>query len=284
MAISIYDLINKKIDYKKEYDKIKEMFLNYTLIETSQNNWETYSYVFDNWILKWKYRGVKGSLKEIMEEIETETNCGKEPISDCLYLCELILNVREFLNYLRKNYYTNHGFFFNKIDDEMLIGNITYILNELGYCKYKEEDYKILLVKKDADAISTAIAVSNIDVSSLIMQYNDFKIAENVNEKQKILFALAKYLEPKRAELKEKNSKLEQNLFMAFNKLHIRHNNLEGKDREEYTANLKNKELLDWYDRTYNLSLIAIRLLELNEMVKPFEEIRKQYFDTKKDS
>jgi hypothetical protein len=150
--------------------------------------------------------------------------------------------------------------------------------------KYKEEDYKILLVKKDADAISTAIAVSNIDVSSLIMQYNDFKIAENVNEKQKILFALAKYLEPKRAELKEKNSKLEQNLFMAFNKLHIRHNYLEGKDREEYTANLKNKELLDWYDRTYNLSLIAIRLLELNEMVKPFEEIRKQYFDTKKDS
>ncbi|MDD3048940.1 MAG: hypothetical protein PHQ89_03055 [Bacilli bacterium] len=283
MAKSIYDIINKKIDYKKEYSKIKKIFLDDCLIELGQNNWGTYSYVFNQWILKWKYRGVKQNIEEIMEEIEKETKCGKDPIIDCLYLCELILNVRTFLLYLRKNYLTNYGFFFNRFDDEMLVENIAYILNELGYLKHVEEDYKVLLVKRDADVISTALSIENVDISNLIMQYNDFKIVENIKEKQRILLNLATYLEPKRKVLKEKDSKLEQNLFMAFNKLNIRHNNLEGKYKEEYTSKLKVNELLEWYNRTYNLILIAIRLLELNEIVEPFEEIRKKYFDIKTD-
>ena len=111
------------------------------------------------------------------------------------------------------------------------------------------------------------------------MEYNDFKISGDIKEKQKILYALANYLEPKRKELREKNSKLEKSLFMAFNKLNIRHNNLEGKEKLGYTSSLTKEELLEWYDKIYNLVLISIRLLELDNQIKPFEDIAKKYFN-----
>lgn len=281
MSKSIFDVLNKKINYRKEYQKIKDMFLKSYLINGANYEKYTYEYVFNHWILKWKYRGAKCDLKEIMKEIEEETDCGKDPIKDCLYLCELILNIREFLTFLKNNFYTNNGLFFYSIDDDMLLGNIAFILNELNYTIHIEDDYKVLLIKKDADAINTSIIVNNDDVSDLIMEYNDFKITNDISEKKKILVELANYLEPKRRALKSKNSSLEANLFMAFNNLNIRHNNLEGKDKVEYTSNLKKEELLKWYDETYNLILIAIRLLELNNMMEPFEKIRKEIFNNK---
>ena len=281
MSKSIFDVLNKKINYRKEYQKIKDMFLKSYLINGANYEKYTYEYVFNHWILKWKYRGAKCDLKEIMKEIEEETDCGRDPIKDCLYLCELILNIREFLTFLKNNFYTNNGLFFYSIDDDMLLGNIAFILNELNYTIHIEEDYKVLLIKKDADAINTSVIVNKDDVSDLIMEYNDFKITNDISEKKKILVELANYLEPKRRALKSKNSNLEANLFMAFNNLNIRHNNLEGKDKVEYTSNLKKEELLKWYDETYNLILIAIRLLELNNMMEPFEKIRKEIFNNK---
>lgn len=279
MFRSIYDILNKNIDYSKEYKKIKKMFLEEYFIDGSINHSYTYGQIFNNYILKWKYRGTKYSLKEILDEIEQNTDCGKDPITDCLYLCELILNIREFLIFAKKNYFmSDDNIYIGQFNDEMLIGNILYILKELGYCLHKEEDYKIILVKDDADAISTAIVVEDNDISNLIMQYNDFKIVNNIKEKQKILFNIAKYLEPKRSKIKEKNKDLEQNLFMAFNKLNIRHNNIDGKDKEDYTSNLSKEELLQWYDRTFNLSLIAIRLIELKNIIEPFDKVRKEYF------
>lgn len=125
--------------------------------------------------------------------------------------------------------------FISSFNDDMMMGNINYILKELGYRIHKEENYKIRLVKEDTDAINTALVVENKEISNLIIQYNDFRIVNSINEKQKILFETAKFLEPKHSQIKTKNSDLEQNLFMAFNKSHIRHNNIEGKELKEYT-------------------------------------------------
>ena len=276
--LSIYDILNKDIDYKNEYNKIKDLFLNYNLIEGSIGYQYTYEEVFDAYIMQWKYRGTKLCLKEIITDIESKTNCGENPIDDCLYLCELILNVREFLKYISNKYHLR-DMYISDFNDRMLIETVEFLLKTLGYSSYKEEEYKILLVKEDADSINTALIVENEDISNVIMQYNDFKIVKNIKEKQKILQSLANYIEPKRKELKNKNGKLEKNLFMAFNKLNIRHNNLEGKDKEEYTSNLTKEDLLKWYDKTYNLSLISIRILELDKQIKPFEAIAKEYFD-----
>ena len=125
MALSIYDILNKNIDYKKEREKIKKMFLVNSCINGSIRERHTYEEVFNNYILKWKYRGTKCSLKEVLSEIETKTNCGSDSINDCLYLCELILNIREFLIFAKKNYYNpSENIFISGFDDEMMMGNI----------------------------------------------------------------------------------------------------------------------------------------------------------------
>ena len=278
MVKSIYDLLNKKIDYRSEYEKIKKMFFKNSIVNGPFGQGYAYPEVFNYYINNWKYRGTKCSLKEVLDEIEKATNYGANPIDDCLYLCDLILNVKEFIEYAIKNFY-NSTFYYKQLDDDMLTGNIYYLLNELGYCVQKEEEYKVLLIKKDADVINTALIIKDINISNLLMEYNDFKISGDIKEKQKILYALANYLEPKRKELREKNSKLEKSLFMAFNKLNIRHNNLEGKEKLGYTSSLTKEELLEWYDKIYNLVLISIRLLELDNQIKPFEDIAKKYFN-----
>lgn len=279
--LSIFDLINKDIDYRREYNKIRTMFLDDYVIDGSMNNMYNYSEVFDAYIMKWKYRGTKCSLGEIINEIEEKTNCGNDAVLDCLYLCELILNIREFLIYLKENFYTNYGLYFSDINDKMLIGNVHYILNSLGYSICKEEEYKVRIIKNNTDSISTALIVENVEVQTLIMQYNDFKIVNNIKEKQKLIYGLSNFLEPKRKKLREKNKDLEKYLFMAFNKMNIRHNNIDGEKKEEYTSRLSENELLQWYDRIYNLTLISIRLLELDNQIKPFEDVAKEYFDNK---
>ena len=276
--LTIYDIINKDINYEKEYKKIKDLVLNSDTIKCTNGLRYSYKYIFDSYIEYWKYRGTKLNIKEIISEIERKTNCGNDPINDCLYMCELFLNMREFIKYICRRHYIP-GIYISDFDDKILLDTVEFLLKTLGYKTYKVEEYKILLTKEDADSINTALIVENEDISNIIMQYNDFKIVNNVKEKQKILQSLANYIEPKRKELKIKNSKLEKHLFMAFNKLNIRHNNLEGKEKEEYTSNLTESELLNWYDKTYNIILISIRLLELDNQIKPFEDIAKMHFN-----
>ncbi len=280
MSKSIYDILNKKINYKNEYRKIKKMFLEEKFINLNYHGNYTYVEVFNHFITKWKYRGTKCSLYEIMKELETETNYGKNPINDCLYLCELILGIRKFLCFMQTNNCSYCGLYIAEIEDSMLVGNISYILQELGYNTHIEEEYKVILIKNNTDAINTATIIDNKNIESLIINYNDFKISNNINDKQKILFELAKFLEPKRTALRKINSKLESDLFMVFNKLNIRHNNKDGNKKEKYISDLNDIELLKWYDETYNLVLIAIRLLELDNLLEPFERLRKEVFNS----
>ena len=137
MTLSIYDILNKNIDYRKEYKKIKNMFLNEYLLVGQTHDYK-YNEVFDAYIMKWKYRGTKCSLEEIIEDIEREIKCGLDPINDCLHLCELILNVREFITYISKKYYL-YDMNINIFSDELLIGTIEYLAQieniELEYDK-----------------------------------------------------------------------------------------------------------------------------------------------------
>ena len=61
--------------------------------------------------------------------------------------------------------------------------------------------------------------------------------------------------------------------------MHIRHNNKSGKDKINYVANIKKKDLIDWYDKVYDLILIAIRLVEMPNYFKDFKELKKNIIE-----
>ena len=58
MSKSIFDILNKNVNYRKEYQKTKDMFLTAPLISGIGYTEYTYEYVFDSWIVKWKYRDI----------------------------------------------------------------------------------------------------------------------------------------------------------------------------------------------------------------------------------
>lgn len=136
-----------------------------------------------------------------------------------------------------------------------------------------------MLMKDKADPVATALIVEDESIASLILDYNDFRIENDLKAKKDILNSLGQYIEPLRKDIKSANSSLEDYIFFCLNKLHIRHNNKSGKDKIKYVANIKKKDLINWYDKVYDLILIAIRLIEMPNYFKDFKELKKNIIE-----
>lgn len=157
----------------------------------------------------------------------------------------------------------------------MLLSNIDVILNALGYTVVERDEDSVQLIKKDADALATALEVDDISLSRSILNYMDFRIEDDLDSKKDIIKRLADYLEPERALLKQLNSSLEDQIFYNLNNIHLRHNNQKGKNKKECVANMSKEELLSWYDKTYSLILTAIRLIEFNKNKQEYQDLKK---------
>ena len=59
-----------------------------------------------------------------------------------------------------------------------------------------------------------------------------------------------------------------------LNNLHIRHNNLEGEDLKEVTVNMSNKDLEEWYDRAYDIMLLALMYNDYLEYKPDIKDLR----------
>ena len=271
MQRSVFDLLNNKIDYEKEYDKLKKfMFENACVLRKLGFYYEeTYESIFDELIMDWEYRGTFTSLGDMWKALEAEL-MWMNITEGLLYVCELILNIHEYFIY-REDI---PPFEPAVLNDKMYIENIHILLSSLGYKSHKEGNYRICLLKTDADSINTAQVVKSKELSELILNYNDFKIVNSVEDKKSILFELSQYLEPDRSKLKGINKSLDADISTALNNLHIRHNNLNGDNKKEYTSTLEEKEFINWYDKTYYLILLAFRLLELPDIQKEFTNLR----------
>lgn len=282
MRKSIFDLIDKEIDFRNEYERLYQLIRIQKLLVFNDANY-TYIQIFDKYISEWPYRGICTSFDEIAENIGIIDFPDMSAEESCLYLCELILNMRVFLLNIKNKIeppedafyygmYNSDDYDYLYFNDKILIDNVKYIIQKLGY-EQKNIGDKIILTKNNADATSTAIIVED-DISDLILNYNDFKIAEDIKAKKDILLSLGQYIEPMRKEIKNKNSNLEDYIFLCLNKLNIRHNNKNGKEKNDYVKNMTDKELINWYDKLYDLILIAIRLVELPNAFKDFKELK----------
>lgn len=259
MRKNIFDVINKDLDLIKEYNKLYSLFMNERVCGIL-----SLEEAFNINLKHWKYKNTYINVKEILNDLELNSETNDECcLNDLLNLIELIKNAEKFCQY-EKDYVKSNA---------TIIRNSNYILEKLGYTTV-EEDYKVILVKKDTDALETALEVTNQELSSLILLYIDFRIEKDIEEKRRILSELGKCLEPKRKEIQNLSSDLEDTIFLMLNKMNIRHNNLEGKNQIKYLNELGEKDLLEWYDRLYGLILTAIRLLEFNNQKSEYKDLK----------
>lgn len=144
---------------------------------------------------------------------------------------------------------------------------------------YTGDDYSFIIIPKEKKSIRAAeiVACTDENIAIKILEYKHF--STTVDDKERILLSIAKYMEDKKSELTEslkeddlyiqKNNKivLIDQMFEMFNTLHIRHNN-----KKQY-INKSHRE--QWYDNTYNTVLTVIIISEQAKINKEFKELKE---------
>lgn len=292
MYKSMYDILNKTIDYENEYKKLWEMIFHERYYFYNGKSY-TFIGLFNRFIVSWRYKGTKCNSQEVLEELEINDKPKENIQEEVLKLCDFIVNIREFLLYEKNDIEYHIGLGIKQdeyyiteeemgepiyMKDKMLIDLVNELINSLNYEVIKEKDYKCFIVKKNVDAEETAKIVEDNDISNQILQYNDYSIVEDREAKKAILKSLADYFEGHRKEIKDSNPDLENDISFALNNFDIRHNNITGCNANSFMKNISEKEIIQLYDKTYFLILIAFRLIEVKDFKKEIEDIRKNKF------
>ena len=286
MRKSIYDILGEKINVVKEYQKLYQLFV-FDNIYQYGDRFYSLAYLFNEFIEDWEYRSMYTDIEEILDSLELdEETTNEKAVQDILYLIELVLNINAFVeSMINKDTRSVYNYRVQKIGPvkinykNIMLENIDILLKKLGYKKVKDKKGRIKLRNDKPDAIETALVVSDKDIADLILDYNDFRIEKDLVAKKDILTNLGQYLEPLRKDIKKTNSNLEDYIFFCLNKLHLRHNNKDGEKRIEYIVTMSEKDLINWYDKIYDLILIAIRLLELPSIFDDFEILKNNILE-----
>ena len=266
---SIFEIENR-LDITKEFSKFIEVFHEDTNAVLVREDYYTSTYTtFINAIenivfLKWKYRDTFLDVDEYLEHIGIKGNS--------IDYLKLYIDEETFLRYIE--------FIFNMIvllDNEKsvtiqpltmaAIENIPIILEKMNYKIEKVDEEKYIITKRNADVDSVLTKVPE-NIASLLLEYNDFRIQNDIGAKKKILKDIDLYIE-KHKEIKEQtDSELYNSIGMVVNKMGVNH-----PIKEEPFKSFKETELMEWYDKCFLMMILAIRTVEVNKIKNERKEL-----------
>lgn len=248
-----------KIDINQEYQKLFKLYYTSYFREVQDN------------FTRFHFSGICLSLEEFNEKYGFVF----EDKGDNVKVDELVRFAEYFYNMMYGLF--NIGTYFGEPSPYFAMELIKKIMEEIGYIRTYEDEFTVFVEKSQA-----SIAVAEIletPASYKVIFYNHHSLKGNLDEKRAILLQLASLLEPKRAQLAKSNKKLEDNVFLMFNKMQIRHNNKALQDKGKYNevvAKMSDEELEEWYDETYQMCLLAFLELDNVERNKKVDELKQQ--------
>lgn len=142
-----------------------------------------------------------------------------------------------------------------------IIQNITAILEQTNHELCTLSNSQTIIVEKNPHTTQAVQLVKDASIALQLLEYNHFALEGNLAEKQKILVSLGQYLEPLLRSHKLQHAgygQLESDMGFLLNKFHIRHNNKDGQNAQEYIQKISNTDLEEWYDKAYNTALAVI--------------------------
>lgn len=259
-------LKNNKIDIKREYSRLYDAFYNAESYEFSIE--EMINLDFD---FIW-FKGTCQSLNDFNEEYDIHFQ--KQPkdfsLDYLINFCEYIYN---FIVPIRVNSCSQfHNLAYDKIENHVLK------LAEKLCLKFITKENYFILIQESPQAQLVAENVSD-ELSYKILEYNHHSLKGHLDAKKSILLKVAEELEPQRKELRKLDSKLETEIFFAFNNFNIRHNNCNPKNKAKYIsqfAELDNQQKEQLYDWIYKQCLIGFIKLEKAIDDKIFNDIKEK--------
>lgn len=247
-------LINAKIDIRKEYERLYELFYkardNYgeTLVKLCEKNF--YSLPF---------RGTCLSLNDFNEV--HDFNFDKQPsefdIDYLISFCEYTYNVSIYVS----------GFYTDSIKF-IFFEQLNKVVGFLGYrFLYDNKTMSNILVPEKQESVAVAEIVDE-KIAYMVLEYNHHGLKGDLLRKKTILKFMADDIEPQRKKLSSINKTLSDNLFQMFQKF-VRHNNQEN----PHIKTLDDKELESIYDDIYQMWLLAKLEIDNVERKKRVSEL-----------
>lgn len=273
---SIFDL-EKRTDLKKECIKI-EKYLNkpqFSILNYSHQS-HSFWYMVNSFFEFWPYRYTATDITEFFELYELPFEVEKMNDEQCLYYLQLIFDILMWLDDIQLSYnydsveYELHEL--KRINNDRFLTIIKNIILIAELSNYKIEKIKkhYTFIKRDADVDSILPIIENEDDLRLsLLEYNDFRIKNQIGEKRIILKKIGDYLEPLRTEFNTYNKSLTDDVFFILNRFFIRHNNdnnIQFDTDEEYIL---------WYDNLFKMIIQLIRTKKIVQIQSELKEFKK---------
>lgn len=254
-------LRSAQIDPKKEYERLYAMFYEQSIPDGNGVLMSLYSCCAANFF-NFPFRKTCISLADFDDSFRFhfEKFPGNCDIDYLVRFCEYSYN----LAFANQQYLSHIFMIAMNQANQLYLTQIKTVIEAIGYMENTKNGLTDF-VPKDQAAISVA-EILDPALSYKVIEYNHHSMKGDLERKKATLLCLADILEPQRQRLSTINSTLEDNVFFLFNNVNLRHNNAdsEGKKYIPFVAGLKENEIEQWYDDTYQMCLLAF--LELDNV------------------
>lgn len=275
---NIFELLKENYNIPNEMGKIATLYnskLFYYNGDFDKGNY-TPEEIFERELLKnWKQRGSYLNCREIKITLGIPKFFTIEtPIENVLNTLEYYENI-SYLLVKKLNIFDDYEYIVSD-DFTILLENMQILLDHLNYeFKIFDKEEKLILIPKNPAATSVA-EISDEETAMAILMYNHHTLKGDLEAKRKILYSIAKEYEPLLSKPIDGFKDYFVKATNMLNNLDIRHNNKEGKHKNNLVINLENNELEKWYDELYQLLLFCVLIKDNIERKNNIEEFLKQ--------
>lgn len=200
--------------------------------------------------------------------IDDLLNEADKPYIDIFKLCkrqsnsiddeEILVNIDIICNCLVFFKKTKDRYFYNDIKVLEIIELLMKAIDEFLLCngykiQYDEEKEQLYII--DNIIMINISEIEDKTLRSEVINFYDYKIANDVDEKKKIIVNLISKLENKKKDISNVFGSKIADMFSNYaNNFNLRHNNVDKNYKKYYNekiANLEKKDILNWWDYIY---------------------------------
>lgn len=274
---NIFEILENKWDSIAEIKRIYKLLYKKSISNPYNRDMTPIAvvneYCFHNWNNRHTYLTIEDMAKALNLEIYYDSIPNSLSTTMILNYLEFATNIvmlcdtKIFEEGSNFDYYTDYT-----ILDE----NIEIALEHLNFSKYEiNDEERIILIEKNPSAIAVAEVVDE-DTACKVIEYNHYLLKGDIDKKKEILLQLANKYEGIKSNIKNLNSKLDDDIGFMLNNINIRHNNKSGKNKKEYIAKMRKDTMEKWYDETYQMLLLAFLLNEQPSRSKKICQLKEK--------
>lgn len=183
-----------------------------------------------------------------------------------VYYLEYLLNVLQISVYAGPQY--------SEFCSNSEVYRVLYrVIDEIGYEIIPSEQGYYLVQKNTKLEVATNITKDVYDLNSALYLYTHSSYKDNLVKKADILCRIYKYLESLRTQINQYgHGEMYRDISKLMDALDIRHS--PNKKSSEAIENMTKEELLEWYDKLFEMCISLIILVDYSSKRKDIKELK----------